>query len=70
METKFLVPREGVIVRNPVNMLPIPKGGAAMPWRGGLGRYWRRRVRVGDCIIVNTPNVEKPLKRNQGKEEK
>jgi hypothetical protein len=70
--TKYLIPREGLIVRNPSTMFPISAAGAELPWTGPLGRHWRRRVKVGDMTIGKPPLKSEAgkIKRNQGKEEK
>jgi len=49
---KFLKPREGLIVRDPVTMTPLSKDGQWKAWTGPEGRYWRRRVNCGDCFEV------------------
>lgn len=49
---KFLKPKQGLIVRDPVSFVPLPEDGMMKPWTGPEGRYWRRRVNCGDCSIV------------------
>ena len=44
---KFLIPREGLIVRNPVDFTPLPETGALVDWN----TFWRRRVACGDASI-------------------
>jgi hypothetical protein len=74
---KFLVPKEGVIVRDPGNYNPLPVDGALVDWNGNAGRFWRRRVRCGDASIkeVEIEVIEEeeeeaaeplPSKRNRG----
>lgn len=48
---KFLVPRKGLLVRDPVNFNPLPVNGMYIDWDGNAGRFWRRRVRCGDALI-------------------
>jgi hypothetical protein len=50
-ETRFLIPVSGLIVRDPRSKHPLPIDGAEKPWIGPEGRYWRRRVSDGSCII-------------------
>jgi hypothetical protein len=49
---KFLIPREGLIVRDPSSGTPLAKDGEWKTRTGPAGRYWRRRVDCGDAIIV------------------
>ena len=48
---KFLVPKEGVLNRDPVSYNPLPAEGAFVDWNGNAGRFWRRRVKCGDAVI-------------------
>lgn len=66
---KWLVPKDGVLVRDPVTKAPLPKQGMLKPWTGPCGRYWRRRVNCGDAIIGNPP-VAKSEVETIGKETK
>lgn len=50
-ESKFLKPREGLLVRDPLTKAIIPATGSNLPWIGPEGRYWRRRVSCGDMIL-------------------
>jgi hypothetical protein len=50
-ESKFLKPREGLLVRDPLTKAIIPATGSNLPWIGPAGRYWRRRVSCGDMIL-------------------
>lgn len=45
-------PREGLTVHYPRNYSILPAEGAVVPCVGPDGRYWRRRVDVGDVVIV------------------
>lgn len=66
--TKFLIPKKGLIVRNPVTKDILPEKGMAVTWMGPEGRYWKRRVNCGDCII-STPMKTTIKKTRQGKAE-
>jgi len=50
---RFLKPKEGLIVRDPKTKIPLSEAGQVKPWIGPEGRYWRRRVKVGDASIIN-----------------
>lgn len=68
---QFLVPSsKGLIVRDPISMQPLSEKGAMKPWTGPQGRYWRKRLRVGDVIIgkPQSSNLKIEKQRNQGKE--
>lgn len=54
----FIKPKEGSLLRTPKNKTIIPVTGAVVPKIGPEGRYWRRRVKDGDAIIV--PKVSQP----------
>jgi len=56
-EEKFLVPRPGLIVRDPRSKMPLSEMGDVKPWTGSEGRYWRRRANDGDIIVYD----EKPI---------
>ncbi|OGC76306.1 hypothetical protein A2619_05825 [candidate division WWE3 bacterium RIFOXYD1_FULL_39_9] len=56
---KFLKPKEGLIVRDPVTMTPLSKDGEWKPWIGPQGRYWRRRINCGDCFDSTPQNQRK-----------
>ncbi len=43
----LVIPREGLVVRDPITKQPLPPGGAAVV----LGKYWRRRIRCGDVSV-------------------
>jgi hypothetical protein len=51
MTTKFLIPKEGLLIRDPGNFNPLPETGELKPWIGKEGRYWRRRVNDGTVTI-------------------
>lgn len=48
---KYLVPRPGLLVRDPSNYTPLPINGMFVDWNGNAGRFWRRRVKCGDASI-------------------
>jgi len=60
---KFLIPRKGLIVRRP-NMNQIDPQGEPVSWNGPEGKFWRRRVRSGDCRIdrAKSEALDKPVK--------
>lgn len=53
--SQFLIPKEGLIVRDPVSKTPLGSQGEWKPWTGPEGRYWRRRVNCGDASIGAPP---------------
>lgn len=55
---KFLIPRKGLIVRDPISKTPLPEEGGLVDWNGNSGRFYRRRVKQGDCTIAKQPEVE------------
>ena len=55
---KYLIPREGLIVRDEFTREPLSPIGALKPW----GRYWRRRVKCGDCTIGRPPTIKNKKK--------
>lgn len=71
MESAFLMPNKGLMVRDPKTKEPLPAGGIIKTMIGPEGRYWRRRLRDGSVIIGNqystVPKAEK--QRKKGKEE-
>jgi len=64
METKYLKPREGLLIRDPATMVPLPAEGEIKPWIGPEGRYWRRRVNFGDVTIASPSQKEKMQRKN------
>ena len=50
--TAFLIPKKGLMVRDPRTKEPLPATGTIKPLIGGPeGRYWRRRIRDGSVIV-------------------
>lgn len=54
-EFRFVKPRQNVMVRFPNTYSVLPKDGAVVPWIGPEGRYWRRRLSVGDVSLADPP---------------
>lgn len=52
---EYLVPREGVIVRDPRTKAPLPTVGMFKDMIGAEGRYWRRKINQGDVTIGKPP---------------
>lgn len=62
-EEKFLKPvSPDLILRDPRSMNILPAEGAMKPWIGPEGRYWRRRVADGSCVIVGEAPVAPEVK--------
>ena len=59
---KYIVPKQGLIVRDPKSFTPLPATGMLVDWKGNAGRFWRRRVTQGDAYIVQGEKLEKLLK--------
>jgi hypothetical protein len=53
--TQWLIPLEGLLVRDPITKSILPKEGSYCTWIGPQGRYWRRRVTDGSVIISTPP---------------
>lgn len=62
---KHVKPKEGLIVRDPISKKPLLKEGSLVDWNGNSGRYWRRRVKVGDVSIVNETEPVKEEKQEE-----
>jgi hypothetical protein len=52
---KWVIPKEGLVVRDPRTYAPLPEIGMLKPWTGPEGRYWRRRVKFGDVVLGEAP---------------
>ena len=63
MTTKILIPKEGLIVRDPGNFNPLAEAGEEKPWIGKEGRYWRRRVKDGTVSILEIKTIKRKLKK-------
>lgn len=66
-EKQFLVPREGLIVRDPVTKNPLAEAGEYKPWIGPEGRYWRRREICGEVVVGSPPVIEEVQYYKKGK---
>jgi len=49
----FLVPMEGMMVRDPGTKAILLATGEPKPLVGSDGRYWRRRIRDGSVKVVS-----------------
>ncbi len=59
-ETRFVKPREGLLVRNPLTKAALPENGASVPWVGPEGRYYRKRLKQGDIeLLEQVKKIEK-----------
>ncbi len=56
-EHKFIIPKDGVNIRDPLSKEIIPKEGLYVPWTGPHGRFWRRRENDGSITVYD----EKPI---------
>ncbi len=63
MKEAFVIPRKGLIVRNPTSKEPLPAKGFVVPLTGKEGTYWRRRLACGD---VSVAVKQKPAKKKEG----
>ena len=58
MSKVLIVPREGLRVKNPKTLEPLPAKGARL----SLDRYWKRRLNAGDVFVGDeaqkTENIE------------
>lgn len=52
--TAFLIPGEGLIVRDPRTKDPLPAEGQIKTLIGPEGRYWRRRIKDRTVALVPT----------------
>ena len=57
--TVYLKPGEGGMVRDPISMDIMPPEGMFKPFAGVEGKYWKRRVKDGDCVICLPPAKKK-----------
>ena len=60
MTTAFLIPGEGLIVRDPRTKDPLPAEGQIKTLIGPEGRYWRRRIK--DRTVTVMPMTKKQKK--------
>ena len=66
---EFLMPKEGLLVRDPRTKKFLSKAGAMKPTVGPMGRYWRRRIRDGS-VIVGKRDVKSAVTRLRKTEKK
>lgn len=68
---KYVKPKyEDLIVRDPLQLTPLPKDGAWVPWVGREGKYWRRRYTEGSIIFCNPPTPKKKYNKTEIKQNK
>jgi len=56
--TAFLVPKKGLIVRDPSSKLIMLATGETKTMIGKDGRYWKRRLKDGSVTIENMPKIK------------
>jgi hypothetical protein len=68
-EKRFLKPRhKGLKIRMPNTMFFLSEKGGSVPWTGPQGRYWRKRVRTGDCVLIENKTMQRnPIKKEDSK---
>ena len=59
MQVVFLIPKKGLIVRDPMTKELLPAEGTTKALIGSEGRYWRRRLKDGSVRIGEPPTVSK-----------
>ncbi len=52
MAEVFIIPKEGVLVRDPVTKIPLSAKGMKVSLASPGGTYWRRRINCGDVLVV------------------
>ena len=65
MIQKFLIPKSGLIIRDPLSMTPLPEKGGLVDYNS----FWRRRVKDKDASIPTEKELEKLLKDQAEKRE-
>ncbi|HXG47688.1 MAG TPA: DUF2635 domain-containing protein [Methylomirabilota bacterium] len=55
-EKMFVIPRQGLVVRDPVTRQPLPAEGGHVP----RDAYWLRRLADGDLAMPATVSKSKP----------
>jgi len=64
-ETKYVVPKGGLLIRFPKQpKIVLPVTGAIVPWIGSDGRFWRRRNADGSIDVYE--DRESFNKKNSG----
>lgn len=69
MNAAFLIPNEGLMVRDPKTKTPLSQKGETKPMGGSEGRYWRRRIRDGAVKIGKFKKKVKTIKHIKQKKE-
>ena len=64
MKEAYLIPLEGLMVRDPVSKTPLTEKGEMKPMAGYEGTYWKRRVADGTVRIGELPTVKLVRKTN------
>lgn len=71
-DVEYLIPRKGVIVRDPDTKVPLPPEGMVKDMTKAPGRYWRRRIKDGDVFVKQEKppvKVESELRNRKVKKE-
>lgn len=56
VEKIFVVPAEGMRVKDPITLRPLKPEGEEKP----RTTYWVRRIRCGDCTLGKAPQAPRP----------
>ena len=67
--TAFLIPLDGLVIRDPVTKLIMLPTGEVKPLIGKEGRYWKRRISDGSVKILEEKKVQPIIRRKQTKGE-
>ncbi len=67
MADVLIVPKKGLVVRNPITKHPLPADGALVSLSGAGSKYWRRRLACGD-VTVGKPGTMVRVKTKKEKE--
>jgi len=68
MESAFIIPNKGAMVRDPNTKEPLPIHGKTVTLLGTEGRYWRRRIR-DKAVKIGSPSVAPEIKKSKDKRE-
>lgn len=55
---KYVKPAPGLRVVDPLQFTALPEKGMWVAWTGRAGKYWRRRMMVGDIVESTPPKTE------------
>lgn len=61
-KTEFLIPLNGLLVRDPVTYNPLAAKGEWKPLVGKEGKFWRRRLKDVSVVIGTPPSENKTQK--------